>query len=284
MKSCIHLSYLLIAMFAYGVCGDKGICAISPSTSTSPLTPVALLKALKEGTGTRTQLKIALFRYMSQEAEKANDQVTWYTPEAGRNTRISSNTSVLRRIGPSSTDGPLSFSRLFSRSWKIRILLYGLTALTGSRSSCWHLKSLLRRRKNKSGRWGFWSANFIFPKPLFQGIQKHALSFGTHAADRFFHASSFFDMGKEFYPLGIEAYKHLLKTHATHPSSQSHYVYWISWGYLQLKQYDEAIAWARKMPPCIGMTDAPARLEKWARQAKARQKKRSDKLFPSWLL
>ena len=48
MKSCIHLSYLLIAMFAYGVCGDKGICAISPSPSTSPLTPVALLKALKE--------------------------------------------------------------------------------------------------------------------------------------------------------------------------------------------------------------------------------------------
>ena len=90
----------------------------------------------------------------------------------------------------------------------------------------------------------------------------------------FFHASAFFDMGKEFYPLGIEAYKHLLKTHATHPSSQSHYVYWISWGYLQLKQYDEAIAWPRKMPPCIGMTDAPARLEKWARQAKARQKKK----------
>lgn len=89
-----------------------------------------------------------------------------------------------------------------------------------------------------------------------------------------FHASSFFDMGKEFYPLGIEAYKHLLKTHATYPAAQSQYVYWISWGYLQLKQYDEAIAWARKMPPCIGMTEAPARLEKWARQAKTAQKKK----------
>lgn len=30
MKSCIHLSYLLIAMFAYGVCGDKGdLCYFS---------------------------------------------------------------------------------------------------------------------------------------------------------------------------------------------------------------------------------------------------------------
>lgn len=108
---------------------------------------------------------------------------------------------------------------------------------------------------------------------------KHALSFGTHAADRFFHASSFFDMGKEFYPLGIEAYKHLLKTHATHPSSQSHYVYWISWGYLQLKQYDEAIAWARKMPPCIGMTDAPARLENGPGKPRPGRKKEAINSF-----
>lgn len=114
----------------------------------------------------------------------------------------------------------------------------------------------------------------FFPKPLFQGTKNMPFLSERMLRIGFFHASSFFDMGKEFYPLGIEAYKHLLKTHATHPSSQSHYVYWISWGYLQLKQYDEAIAWARKMPPCIGMTDAPARLEKWARQAKARQKKK----------
>lgn len=274
MRSCIHLSYLLIAMFAYGVCGDKGICAISPSASTSLLTPVALLKALKEGTGKKTQLKIALFRYMSQEAEKANDQVTWYTPEAGHNK------DIIKYVGFEKDWAVINrrtlvvlktiLKKLKDQDSSVR--LDGLDEFTklmlALEITATPQKEQIRALRLLIGQLYFFPSLYFKESKNMPFLSERMLRIG------FFHASSFFDMGKEFYPLGIEAYKHLLKTHATHPSSQSHYVYWISWGYLQLKQYDEAIAWARKMPPCIGMTEAPARLEKWARQAKARQKKK----------
>lgn len=75
-------------MFSYGICVDKGICATFSNVSTTPITPVELLNFLKKGTGTKAQLKTALFQYMRQESEKTDDQVTWYTPEAGRNKDI----------------------------------------------------------------------------------------------------------------------------------------------------------------------------------------------------
>lgn len=271
MKSCVHWSYLLLAMFAWGACADKGTCAAPPPVSTSPMT---LLRTLKNGTGTRAQIKTALFRYMSQEAEKADDQVTWYTPEAGRNK------DIIKYVGFEKDWAVINrrtlivlrdtLPKLENRDPSVR--LDGLDELTklmlALEITATPQKEQIRALRLVLGQLYFFPSLYMKESKNSLFLSERMLRMG------FFHAASFFDMGKEFYPLGIEAYKHLLKTHATHPAAQSQYVYWISWGYLQLKQYDEAIAWARKMPPCIGMTEAPGRLEKWARQAKARQKKK----------
>lgn len=261
-------------MFAYGICADKGICATSSNVSSSPITPVTLLNFLKKGSGTEAQLKTALFQYMRQESEKTDDQVTWYTPEAGHNKDIikyvgfEKDWAVINRRTLIVLKDTLR--KLRDRDSSVRV--NGLDELTklmlALEISTTPQKEQIRALRLLIGQLYFFPSLYFKEAKNIPFLSERMLRIG------FFHASSFFDMGKEFYPLGIEAYKHLLKTHATHPSSQSHYVYWISWGYLQLKQYDEAIAWARKMPPCIGMTEAPARLEKWARQAKARKKKK----------
>lgn len=261
----------MLAMFAWGACVDKGACATPPSV---PASPITLLKALKNGTGTKAQLKTALFRYMRQESEKTDDQVTWYTPEAGRNkdiikyvgfekdwAMINRRTLIVLKATLGKLENQDSSIRLEGLDELTKLMLALEITTTPQKEQIRALRLLI-------GQLYFFPSLYVKESKSSPFLSERMLRMG------FFHAAAFFDMGEEFYPLGIEAYKHLLKTHATHPAAQSQYVYWISWGYLQLKQYDEAIAWARKMPPCIGMTEAPARLEKWARQAKARQKKR----------
>lgn len=250
-----------------------GFTATSPSEGTA-VTPVTLLDDLKNGTKTRTQLKKALLGYMKKEACKTEDNITRCTPEARRNKNIVNyvgfekewavinkrSLAVLKETIP----------KLQSKDSSTR--LEGLDDLTNLMLA-FEVTSTPEKKQNRALRLliGYF---YFFPSLYFKEtsikpyLPERMLRIGS------FHAADFFDMGKDFYPLGIEAYKHLLKAYGTTPADQSQYVYWISWGYLQLKQYDEAATWAKKMPPCIGMTDAPARLQKWAKQGKAKQRKK----------
>ncbi|MEE0765023.1 hypothetical protein [Akkermansia sp.] len=235
---------------------------------------MSLLQDLKNGTRTKAQLKTALLEYMKKEAGKTEDNVTRYTPEAGRNKNVITyvgfekdwavinkrSLAVLRETLP----------KLQSQDSSIR--LEGLDDLTNLMLA-FEITTTPEKKQNKALRL-LLGHFYFFPSLYFKEIRTESYLPERMLRIGSFHAADFFDMGKKFYPLGIEAYKRLLKAYGTTMSEQSQYVYWISWGYLQLKQYDEAITWAKKMPLCEGMTEAPARLQQWARQGKSKQKKK----------
>lgn len=263
-----------MVMLACGACVDQGICAAPPGSSASPMTPITLLTDLKNGTKTKAQLKTALFRYMKQESEQMDDGTAEDAFEVKRKKDIvtyvglEKNWAIINRHTLAVLQDTLR--KLESREPDVR--LEGLEdfskLMLALFANATPQKEQMRALRLLIGQL------YFFPVLYFKEIKTRPLLAHSMLNAGTREAWTFFDMGKEFYPLGIESYKHLLKTLSTHPAEQSKDVYWISWGYLQLKQYDEAIAWARKMVPCEGMTEAPARLEKWAREAKAKQKKK----------
>lgn len=273
MKRQLPLYTLAAAIFTCLLMVNAGFPAPGSHGPGTAVTPMALLHDLKNGTKTRDQLKTALVRYMKQEAEQTDDPVTWYTPEARRYKDIvayvgfEKNWAIINRRSLIVLKDTLQ--KLENPDSAVR--LKGLDNLTNFMLA---LQIISTPQKNQMMALRLLIGQlYFFPSLYFKEANNLPYLPERMLRTGFFHAAEFFDLGKEFYPLGIEAYKHLLKTHATRPTDQSHYMYWISWGYLQLEQYDEAIAWAKKMPYCIGMTEAPARLQKWARQGKAKKKK-----------
>lgn len=88
MKGFIHLCFLGIAVSTCFITVNKGIAGPLPHRSRTDITPMSLLQDLKNGTRTKAQLKTALLEYMKKEAGKTEDNVTRYTPEAGRNKNV----------------------------------------------------------------------------------------------------------------------------------------------------------------------------------------------------
>lgn len=240
------MCFLGIAVSTCFITVNKGIAGPLPHRSRTDITPMSLLQDLKNGTRTKAQLKTALLEYMKKEAGKTEDNVTRYTPEAGRNKNVityvgfEKDWSVINKRSLAVLKETLP--KLQSQDSSIR--LEGLDDLTNLMLA-FEITTTPEKKQNKALRL-LLGHFYFFPSLYFKEIRTESYLPERMLRIGSFHAADFFDMGKKFYPLGIEAYKRLLKAYGTTMSEQSQYVYWISWGYLQLKQYDEAITWAKK--------------------------------------
>lgn len=258
------------------------ICNLSMSTGVSAaqtdknkhITPIILLDNLKNGTHSRAQLTSDILWYMRQQAKKTEDSKPRYNKENNKYIPI------ITYIGEQPDWATVNKRTLLVLSEIVAQLespdtinrTEGLDALTKLMFAL-EINTTPQKQNLKSLRLliGY---IYFFPNMYRAECKKQTFLPERMLKMGSIHAIDCFELGQDYYPLGIEAYKHLLKTHATSSTDRSQCVYWISWGYLQLKEYDQAIVWAKKMPPSQGMTEAPKRLQQWVRLGKSRMSKK----------